>query len=455
VKSSVPPLPPDVNVTTRTTTIREVLPPGGEKAPLRISPDFFQFVRDIPDKDVGAYMVYLYRVEPGRVQIDHTPGKTFDVPGYGLIPILDQEAIESVVSQDCGGGIFKLICNKRASGEMQAQQSFRIDLPPRQIMPWYIRRGENQVDNKGKIYSSGDATAQVAQTAIATMATQENNATNMAMKMIDTAFTGMEKAANMTNSYQPREDETTKKIHEVLLTRALADPMDQYLKFRQLETTNSNSNSNGVGAFREFIGFMREMGMNFGTSAPAVSAGAEMVRAFPTMISQVVEGIRELRMKAEIDRDTAAIQYRQQQPPPRPGPGAPQVLPATIAPTTPPPPPPSMAQPPPSNGQPTPEFIEMKIVEIMKMPISVEDAAEEAVNFLDKLAGENPSPQQDIVGQLASLGEAGLMTYFQNRPYLKPATMNHARLVDFIRAFLRIHAQDVAEAQAAQFPKPN
>src|SRR5215475_5342216 len=94
--------PADEHMTTRTTTIREVLPPGADPASGRKQPDFFEFVRAMPEQELGNFTIYLYRSEPGRMQIDHTPGKTFDVPGVGLVPVTSLEPIETVVAEQCG-----------------------------------------------------------------------------------------------------------------------------------------------------------------------------------------------------------------------------------------------------------------------------------------------------------------------------------------------------------------
>lgn len=94
------------------------------------------------------------------------------------------------------------------------------------------------------------------------------------------------------------------------------------------------------------------------------------------------------------------------------------------------------------------EFIEEKIVEILRHPISAEQAADDAMTFLGALDAR-------IVNQFAMLGESGIVALFQSRPVLKQATNNMPRLVEFIRAFLRMHAEDQAvEATPGTPPKP-
>jgi len=90
------------------------------------------------------------------------------------------------------------------------------------------------------------------------------------------------------------------------------------------------------------------------------------------------------------------------------------------------------------------EFIESKIVEIFRQPISAEDAANDALAFLDTMDSK-------LVSTFVSLGEAGVMNLFQTRPVLKPATVNMPRLGEFVKAFFRLHGEMEAENKS----KPN
>jgi hypothetical protein len=89
-------------------------------------------------------------------------------------------------------------------------------------------------------------------------------------------------------------------------------------------------------------------------------------------------------------------------------------------------------------------FIENKIIEILREPQSAEWAAEETLNFLDRM-------DAGIVPQLCAGGESGLMSLFQTRAALQPALGNVPRLQEFIRAFLRY----AGENRAAHETKPN
>jgi hypothetical protein len=460
---SSPAVAPDQNVTIKTTTYKEVVPAAKKEYP-----EFFEFVRAIPAEKTNDYMIYLYRVDPSKVPIDHTPGKMFDVPGIGPVSVLDQEALESAVGQACGGGTYRLICNLRSSGEWQCQTMFRIDLPIRQnLVAWYSLRGENKIDTNGKpiayASSGGGSDGHIANRLVDVVASQEH-------KAVDLALTTMERAGNMIRNYSPQPP---------LPPVPAPDPFEQEFKkkmiehmFRQMEnggtstTTNGGGISQNLAGLREVIAFARELS---GAAAPAASVGAEMVRVVASAIPQAIEGIREWRLGQEAARDAAAIMHAQAQP--RAAAMPPQMLPPahnfpSVNPTKIPPPQPvshpapQSAQPGPTSeangndGAPTIEFVEHKIVEIFRDPrLSAETAAEETIGFLENLAGPNPPPQRDYVNQLAQLGEPGLVQLFQMKPNLQPACVNTGRLLEFIRAFLRIHAQDMAEDEAQH--KPN
>jgi hypothetical protein len=151
------------------------------------------------------------------------------------------------------------------------------------------------------------------------------------------------------------------------------------------------------------------------------------VRALPGVAQYAVQGIAQWRAGVEAQRDTAAI-MRGATPPP-PGNGA-RPSPTII------PPPPADAN---GEGQvmagaPSLEFIETRIVGILKEPISAEEAGERVLEFLDTI---DPS----VVAQLKALGEAGLLHLFQSRPVLQPAMINLPRLQEFIRAFLKFASE--------------
>jgi len=93
-------------------------------------------------------------------------------------------------------------------------------------------------------------------------------------------------------------------------------------------------------------------------------------------------------------------------------------------------------------GLPSLEFIEAKIMEILQEGNPADDAADDTLAFLDRM---DPA----LILQLKSLGEPGLLQLFQNRPILQPALQNMPRLVEFLKAFLKLAAGEPTEKPPA------
>jgi len=98
-------------------------------------------------------------------------------------------------------------------------------------------------------------------------------------------------------------------------------------------------------------------------------------------------------------------------------------------------------------GAPSIEFIETRIIQILQQPISADEAADAVLMYLHTTDGPEVKKGEGSVEQLAKLGENGLVQLFQFRPKLKPATGNMPRLLEFIRAFLKLYAEDQEDGQ--------
>ena len=96
-------------------------------------------------------------------------------------------------------------------------------------------------------------------------------------------------------------------------------------------------------------------------------------------------------------------------------------------------------------GAPSLEFIESRIVAIFQESTPAEEAANRVLEFLDTI-------DPNVVEQLKSLGEAGVLNLFQSRPVLRPALANLPRLQEFIRAFLKEASENDPPAPGT---KPN
>lgn len=96
------------------------------------------------------------------------------------------------------------------------------------------------------------------------------------------------------------------------------------------------------------------------------------------------------------------------------------------------------------------EFVEGKIVQIIRDAPTPEEAAETAVEFLDVLGSQ-------YVNELTILGEQGILNLFATRPILRaaiPASPTDNSLKEFVRAFLK-YASDTPEGDPASTTKPN
>jgi hypothetical protein len=210
---------------------------------------------------------------------------------------------------------------------------------------------------------------------------------------------------------------------------------------------NSNPTNGGteigrqMESLRSVFSIVRELGSQ---AAPTVSTGAELLRVASNMVPGVIDGIREWRIGKEAERDTAVLMTQPQQRPTGPQPVPPRPAPAIPLPPVPPPQPPIAAQS--GNGAPSTEFIESRIIElVLDVSMPADEAASRTLEFLNMLSGENAPLDRNYALQLATLGETELINLFNMRPILKPATGNMIRLAEFIRSFLKYHAEDLAE----------
>jgi len=167
--------------------------------------------------------------------------------------------------------------------------------------------------------------------------------------------------------------------------------------------------------------------------------GTELVRHLPNVVREIGDVMREWRMGMEAQRDGTAL-ARGMQPPP----GAPPRLPVA---TNTAPAPPANAQPGEDAMVPPLEWVETKIVEILRKPISADEAADEAVAFL---MVAHPT----LGEQLAAATKEQLLTVFASRPILKQIPSG-PRLVEFIDSFLKYAAGDEPPATSSGVVKPN
>lgn len=432
---------------TETTITKRTLPPQ-TPAQGRTAPEFWPYIEGLKSEDWEEHTVYLYRIEPRATSYSDQPSSlekivagTMEVRPGVTIPFNNREDIELAVREKHGGRSFRLICKRRS--ERVCEGKIVNDAPPK----YQQQQGDNHSNTSPTVQPISDAgaTADIAKTAMSTVAGQERAAVEVGISALRGAAEVMQRFAK---SDQQSANPVTDQILQILISRALAPPPDPLELITRLMTvmktftpeSHPSATTGQSPLLDKLLDTALERLLNPVASGPAVSAGAELVRQLPSVAGYVVQAMEAWRHGSEAQRDTASIMAGRGQVTP-PQPGAPVAAPAPRTLTAPPiAPPPTAARPEDNMG--TVEFLENKIVGIMRKPeLSAEEAADDVLAFLDVL---DPS----LIKQLSSLGEAGLVNLFQTRPILHPMTGNMPRLIEFIRAFLKFSAGEQAPPAA-------
>lgn len=437
MRSVSAPDPPAANQTVVTTTTKQVLPIQN-----RATVDFWPYIEALKPEDWSKHIVYIYRTEPrvsmygdGASSLEKITGYLEIAPGK-QIPFNSQEEVEIGIREKHGGKAFRLIL-KRGS-ERIAESKCSNDYPPRYHMPG-IGGGSSDHPNITS-YSDASATADVAKVAMSTMAGQERATTETAVRALDAASQVVMRMAQGTTPPPPSAmDQAMQSMMVELMRRSLnppppppaPDPIEQMTKLAGLlNQFNGGGGGAGLGPLApivtKFLETASDRVFNPAAASPTSSAAAELVRQLPGVAGYVTQAIREWRAGVEAQRDTAAMMTGRSRPP------APAAPPAAAPQPNMQPPPTQLPTPP--GGEivmPSLEFIEVKIIEIIEEGNPAEDTADDILSFIERMDSALPA-------QLHSLGEAELLKLFQARPILQPALKNMPRLVEVIRAILRL-----------------
>src|SRR5208282_2972335 len=431
---TAPDLPAATNQRVVSTTTREV-----QTVPTRTTVDFWPYIEALKPEDWSKHIVYVYRTEPRISMYGSGEGALEKITGFlevgpgRQIPFNSREEIELGIREKHGGKAFRLIL-KRGS-ERIAEEKCSNDYPPR--YPHTVP-GMDPQSHSVSPFSDASASADVAKVAMSTIAGQERAATETAVRALDAASSVILRMAQGTTPPPPTAmDQTMQAMMVEMMRRAMnppppPDPIEQVTKIMALvNTLGGGSGGGGLGPLapimNRFLETAAEKVFNPAVAGPTSSAAAELVRQLPGVAGYVTQAIREWRAGVEAQRDTAAMMTgRQPAAHPATAPPAPQPqmqpLPTQLPPTP---------QPENTMGLPSLEFIEAKIKEILEEGSPVEDAADDALAFLDRMHPE-------LITHLRAGGETELLKLFSTRPTLKPATANMPRLVEFIRAIIRL-----------------
>jgi hypothetical protein len=461
VKSAtdIPAIGQTVVKTTQTTVL-----PADSLTGERKSPEFWEYLQSLTPKNWEKFpphlrhKLYIYRRvnETGPMQpLERLEDGVFPLaPGEDPVQLNDREELECGMARIYGGGNYHLIL-KRGS-ERIAVGGIRLDGPPKTTRP-RILDGVEANGNGGSTQNPPETTDSVAKTAMNIVANQESQGLQIGMAALHSAADVVQRLAHPSTPVPVAGDDLTRQFMQVMIAKMLnqPDPIEQFAKFAGLMATLSPGANGAIHpAVQKIIDTALERFGNPVASGSVTSTGAALVSQLPQIAGYVTEAVREWRVGSEAQLHTAQIMASQGRAPALP-PGAPTgtvqppngrgvVTPITqatqIVPQTPP-----VAQVPP--GTPSLAFIEGKIVEILKRPISAEEAADEVLTFLDLM-------DPKLVDQLAAANEAQLMQLFQSQEVLKQYH-DLARLQEFCRAFLKYANEDAPADGVPPVTKPN
>jgi len=399
----------------------------------RTTPDFWEYVEKLTAPEWERHIVYIYRRD-GEVgptpQLEKCAG-VLTLPDGSRVFFNDREEVEGAIGQKYGGGTYRLILKR---GHERICEGRIIAEGPRKTPPAAPAGVYASYAGDGLTVTSSDATADVAHHAITTLSGQDRLAVDVGVNALRSAAEVVQRFSQPHNPPPPSATDDLLKqamaamLHKMLNPPPTPDPLELITKL--LAVVGQLNGGGGSGGTNPVIARVLDAAveklLNPGPAGPASdNAGAELVRQLPSVAGYVMQSIHEWRVGTEAQRDAVAIARGVPVPaaraagplPPAPLPHA-AGAPAPVAPEG------------EVVGQPSLEFIESKIVEMFREPISADEAADRTVQFIDTM-----SPA--LVEQLKSLGEAGILQLFQTRPTLRPALQNLPRLQEFIRAFLK------------------
>lgn len=454
---------PEIGRTVEKTTVTRVLPADSLTGE-RKTPDLFEYIEALPPGDWQRHpkhTLYIYR-RHGDVGAGTPLEKLFGffpVPGQDPVPLNDREELEIVVGQKYGGGNYRLVLKK--GSERISEGRISIDGPPKNTRPGILDSAEAN-SNGANPQPGAETTESVAKTAMNIVANQESQGLQIGMAALHSAADVVQRLANPQPGAPAPQSDTDLLMKQVLvamLQKALnpPDPLDLITKLLPLLDRGGNSGGGG-GAPNSLVEKILETGLervlNPLPTGPVSSTGAELVRVFPQVAAYASEAVKEWRAGSEAQLQTAQIMAANQNRPAlppgaQPNPARPITQATQLAP--PPAPVPSEVQAMPQG--PSLEFIEGKIVEILKKPISADDRADEVLSFLDLMDPSAPG-HPGMVDQLAACSEAQLVQLFQTRPVLRQYH-DLARLQEFVRSFLKYAKETEPTPGVDTTSKPN
>ena len=431
---------------------RERILPASEAAKQNAEamPDFWEYIEGLTPEQWNDHIVYLYREDPKAstysgefAYLDKFVGYIEVRPGL-QVPMDERGIIEQAIKEKFGGRAFRLICKR-------GKQRVTVGKCVNEAPPKYPDTNPQQ-HFSGPLPNAGPTDASVASKAIDVMAAQQPDAMRLAMDVLRSASDiVMKQGQSHTPAAAPVSD-LDAELKRAMIKRMLEppDPIAEFAKYKELFAPPQNA------LVDKLVGMALE---KFMTPAPAISGRTTLLdlgrEALPVLAGTVKEAMTNWRMGVEAQRDAIALQ-RGMNPgtpmpaaalPPQPLPPATDAVPAAPAAQTNP-------QPPADNNPPF-EWLEMKIVEILKdKDFTVDQAVDETLAFLYRahsaVVGLLLDPPK--IDPRLSPGEQGVLQLFQHRPILQQVPVN-PRLAEFIKKFIAA-AKDAEAQRLGVAPQP-
>lgn len=436
------------------TTIRKRTIPSSEiqqEAAAGHSPDFWSYIERLTPEEWEQHSLYVYRVEP-RAQSQTNQPSYIDRTYDGLIAMPNGNSVPfsaDSIKDKFGGRVFRFILKK--GSERICEGQLVTEAAPR-----YPESSSTPLPNAGTGLpgNSND----VAVRAIDAVSGQQSEGVRLGMDMLRTASDVM-KQAHTTTPTTPATNPLMDKLLEAALVRLLeppkpVDPLAVLTQLKDLREFFQPTAKSGVQETLELIGALKSSGLisGGGRAAGLVDLAGQVL---PDLVKGAVQGVHEWRMGVEAQERAMAAQHGGSVPV-RPNPPAVLEMPQAT-------PPPVAAAPAvvgeseaqggqPMSGDPPFQWLEMKIVAILKEPsYTVDQAVDEVLAFL-YIAHPAVVPMlidPPKIDARLSAGEQGLLQLFQNETILQQVPVN-ARLTVFIKKFIAA----ATETEAERKPKP-
>jgi hypothetical protein len=437
-------------VVEKVTRTRVLHPAEAARESTNAMPDFWEYIEALEPSQWSDHVVYLYREDPKDSTystepsyVDKFAGTIEIFPGGPSYQMDDRGIIEHAIKEKHGGKAYRLILKK-------GHQRIAIGKCTNGSPPKYPESNSSQTRNSLPNAAVAD---NVATRAMDLVANQNPQLINIAIDAVSRAADIVARhntpPAPTTPSMDSELDRAFKQAMIQKLLAPPADPLESFLRIKQVLGDGGNSNQNPL--VDKLLNAAVDRFMN--PVAPVtgrtslLDIGRELVPVFGTVM-------HEYRLSREADARIAEIQ-RSAMPPqsmqhvqPNP-PAVVQQLPVAQ--------PAQQAPPPPAAPALTFQQIENHIAKIIKDPAyPAEEAVDKVLEFLydtdPRIVAALLNPPS--LDARLKPGKEGLMMLFSAEPELQPCLANLPRLSEFLDKFIVAATEEEANQMRLRAAAP-